>query len=297
MRPFYFIEKNMTELDKFFNNVIILDTETTGVDDDSDIIEFSASFPMSSNDSFDDVYNYTSRFKPTHDVPPDASAIHFITTEDLVNESSYKEKTAEFYPLFELKQYYVGHNVQFDRRMIRKNHERFFETEIPEFENDDSWICTLKLAKKLFAEDPDYKNLTLSYLWFKFELYKDCTHKIVPHRAEDDVFMTYKVLSHLVNIALERGLIDSSTDIGSQVVTLCNTPNIFKVMPIGKHKGWVMEDVPMNYIEWMLNSSDMLNEDMPNFDTDLAATFIYEIERRLGVEDMDLHDGQEYPQG
>lgn len=287
----------MTELDIFYNNVMVLDTETTGVDDGSDIIEFSASFPLSADDSFEDVYNYTSRFKPTHDVPAEASAVHFITTEDLENEGEFTYKCAEFYPLFEIKQYYVGHNVQFDRRMLRKNNERFFGNEVTEFENDESWICTLKLAKKLFAEDPEFQNLTLSYLWFKFELYKTCNHKIVPHSAEDDVYMCYRVLSHLVNIAIERGLIDTSKEIGSQVVTLCNTPNIFAVMPIGKHKGWVMEEVPMNYIEWMLNNSDMLNEDMPNFDADLAATFINEVQKRLGYIDMDLHDGQEYPQG
>lgn len=287
----------MTELEKFFNNIIVLDTETTGVDDDSDIIEFSASFPMSDNDSFDDVYNYTSRFKPTHDVPPDASAIHFITTEDLENEQSFVDKSSEFYPLFEIKQYYVGHNVQFDRRMLIKNNERHLGGEVAEFENDESWICTLKLAKKLFAEDPEFKNLTLSYLWFKFELNKTCTHKIVPHSAEDDVYMCYKVLSHLVNIAIQRGLIDPTKEVGSQIVTLCNTPNIFTVMPIGKHKGMLMDDVPMNYIEWMINNSDMLNEDMPNFDADLAATFIYQVEKRFNSIDMDMHDGQEYPMG
>lgn len=272
----------MTELDKFFNNVMVLDTETTGTDDDSDIIEFSASFPVSSNDSFEDVYNYTTRFKPTHDVPPGASAVHFITTEDLENEDSYSNKHSEFYPLFDIKQYYVGHNVQFDRRMLQKNNLRHVpSTEMASFDNDDSWICTLKLAKKLFAEDPEFKNLTLSFLWFKFELYKTCTRKIVPHSAEDDVYMTYKVLSHLVNIAIERNLIDTNKDIGSQVVSLANTPICYSTMTIGKHKGWAMEDVPMNYLEWMIMNMDVMNPEMPNFDADLAHTVEVEITRRI----------------
>lgn len=272
----------MTELDKFFNNVMVLDTETTGTDDDSDIIEFSASFPVSSNDSFDDVYNYTTRFKPTHDVPAGASAVHFITTEDLENEDSYSNKHSEFYPLFDIKQYYVGHNVQFDRRMLQKNNARHVpSTQMESFDNDDSWICTLKLAKKLFAEDPEFKNLTLSFLWFKFELYKTCTRKIVPHSAEDDVYMTYKVLSHLVNIAIERNLIDTNKDIGSQVVSLANTPICYSTMTIGKHKGWAMEDVPMNYLEWMIMNMDVMNPEMPNFDADLAHTVEVEITRRI----------------
>ncbi|SOK58550.1 Exodeoxyribonuclease X [Yersinia phage fHe-Yen9-04] len=271
----------MTELDKFFNNVMVLDTETTGVDDESDIIEFSSSFPEGSNDSFDGMMNFTTRFKPTHDVPPDASAVHFITTEDLINEQTYSVGHYDFYPLFKLKQYFVGHNVQFDRRMLRKNHERMFDDEFPEFEDDNSWICTLKLAKKLFAEDPEFKNLTLSYLWFKFELYKTCTRKIVPHSAEDDVYMCYKVLSHLVNIAIERGLVDTNKEIGRQLVKLCNTPTLFTVMTIGKHKGMLLDEVPMNYLKWMILNMDIVNPDMPNYDADLAYTVEVEITRRI----------------
>ena len=271
----------MNELDNFYNNVLVIDTETTGVLDTSDIIEFSASIPASADDSFDDVYNYTTRFKPTHSIPAEASAIHFITDEDLVDEETYTRKHAEFYPLFELKQYFVGHNVQFDQRMLQLNHVRHSDGEFPELFDESRWICTLKLAKKLFAEDPEFKNLTLSFLWFKFGLNKTCTHKIIPHSAEDDVYMTYKVLSHLVNIAIERNLIDTNKEVGSQVVALANTPILYSVMTIGKHKGMVMTDVPMNYLEWMIMNMDVMNPEMPNFDADLAYTVEVEITRRM----------------
>lgn len=272
----------MDELEKFYNDVIVLDVETTGVDDDSDIIEFSASFPVGPDDSIDEVYNYTTRFKPTHDVPPEASAIHFIVTEDLTEDILYSEKYSEFYPLFELKQYYVGHNVQFDRRMLQKNTIKHLKNvEIPELDDDKRWICTLRLAKKLFAEDPEFKNLTLSFLWFKFELYKTCTRKIVPHSAQDDVYMTYRVLSHLVNIAINRGLIDKNQEIGSQLIKFSNSPVIYSTMTIGKHKGWLMEDVPMNYFEFMIDKMDIMNPEMPNFDSDLYYTVEAELNRRM----------------
>jgi DNA polymerase III epsilon subunit-like protein len=272
----------MDELEKFYNDVIVLDVETTGVDDDSDIIEFSASFPVGTYDSIDEVYNYTTRFKPTHDVPPEASSIHFIVNEDLTEDLPYSEKYSEFYPLFELKQYYVGHNVQFDRRMLQKNTIKHLKNvEIPELDDDNRWICTLRLAKKLFAEDPEFKNLTLSFLWFKFELYKTCTRKIVPHSAQDDVYMTYRVLSHLVNIAIKRGLIDINQEIGSQLIEFSNTPVIYSTMTIGKHKGWLMEDVPMNYFEFMIDKMDIMNPEMPNFDSDLYYTVEAELNRRM----------------
>lgn len=271
----------MTELEKFFNDIMILDTETTGIDSNSEIIEFSASFPLGGNDEFDDVYNYTSRFKPIGEIPAEASAIHFITSIDLENESYYKTKYNEFYPLFDIKKYYVGHNVEFDRNMLKCNHKNISDIVKNEFENDDSWICTLKLAKKMFAEEPEFKNLTLSFLWFKFELHKKCTHKIIPHSAKDDVYMTYKVLSHLINIAIERGLIDENKEIGPQVVKLSNTPITYKTMTIGKYKGMDMTEIEMGYLKWMILNMDIMNPEMINYDADLAYTVEQEITRRM----------------
>lgn len=271
----------MSELDNFFNNVIVLDTETTGVDDESEIIEFSASFPDTDNDSFSEITNYTERFKPINSIPAESSAIHFITDGDLVNEQTYQEGYCGFYQLFELKQYYVGHNVQFDRRMLIKNGERVDTQEFEPFVDSERWICTLKLAKKLFAEDEEFKNLTLSFLWFKFGLHEKCTHKIVPHSAIDDVYMTYKVLCHLVHVAIDRGLVDTTKEVGKQLVTLANTPILYSTMTIGKHKGMSMEEVPQNYLSWMVMNMDVLNSEMPNFDADLAYTVETELSNRM----------------
>ncbi len=271
----------MSNLNDFFNNIIVLDTETTGTDDESEIIEFSASFPASENDSLDDLLNFTEKYKPNGTVPPEASAVHFITDEDLTDCRPYSEGYADFYPFFDARQYFVGHNVQFDRRMLKVNHSRIVSTEFSPFEDDSRWICTLKLAKKLFAEDPEFKNLTLTFLWFKFKLNVGCSRKITPHSAEDDVYMTYRVLVHLVNTAIERGLIDTNADVGAQVVELSNTPVLYSTMTIGKHKGLPLDEVPQNYLEWMIMNMDVLNPEMPNFDVDLAYTVETEITRRM----------------
>lgn len=271
----------MSKLDEFFDNSMILDTETTGVDDDSDIIEFSASFPVSASDEFSQILNYTERYKPTHPVPAEASAVHFITTEDLQDCSTYKNSMDVITSLMETKQYFIGHNVQFDRSMLVANHKRNNPVVPPEMLDETRWICTLRFAKKLFAEDPEFKNLTLSYLWFKFELYKNCNHTIKPHSAEDDVFMCYKVLEHLVNIAAQRGHIDLTLDVGEEIVKYCNTPIRYEVMPFGKHKGMLMTELPLDYMKWMITNSDILNEEMPNFEPDLAFTFLSEYESRV----------------
>ena len=276
---------NKTKLQEFIQQLIVLDTETTGVDDDSDIIELSMTFPLDLSTGIDDVVNYTNRYKPVADVPAEASAVHFITTEDLQNCVTYDQDLENIELMMKQQQikYYVGHNVQFDQRMICENYLRYSgATTLPDYLLDSNkWICTLRLAKKLFAEDAEFKNLTLSYLWFKFGLYRDVPRPVNAHAAKDDVFMCYKVLIKLIEVCIERGHIDPEQDIGSQLAVFVNTPIRYTVMSFGKHKGELMKNVPLNYIEWMIKNSDVLNEDQPNYDMDLAFSLMSEYNERV----------------
>lgn len=262
----------LTKLNEFLQSVIVTDTETTGVDSVDDIIEFSASFPETSTEDIDGIINYTARYKPLKDVPPEASAVHFITTEELQNCGTYVDDLPNLDQIFGARKYYIGHNVQFDRRMMTDN-EFKYRNSVSEYLTDSSrWICTLRLAKKLFAEDVEFKNLTLSYLWFKFGLYHDVNRPVNAHAAKDDVFMCYQVLVKLIEVCIERGHVDPNQEIGQQISDFCNTPMRYRVMPFGKHKGEQMSTVPLNYIEWMIRNSDVLDEANPNYDMDFAYT-------------------------
>ena len=273
----------MNHIENFFENLAVLDTETTGVDDTADIIEFSISFPMGSGETIQEIANFTDRYKPIQDVPPEASAIHFITNEDLVDCGAYTDSVPTINELMSTRRFFVGHNVSFDRLKLIENHDRSGQPMPAELQDEDAWICTLRFAKKMFGEDLSFKNFTLTYLWFKFELYKECNYQIKPHSAEDDVFMCYKVLEKLLEISVEAGIIDTSYDIGSQIVNYCNQPTEFKVMPFGKHKGMPMNELPLNYMEWMIEKSDILNDQLPTFDRDLAYTFEQEFARRFDL--------------
>ena len=272
----------MDYLNEFFRNIIVLDTETTGVEDDSEIIEYSASFPESANDSFEDVANFTERYNALNGIPPESSAVHFICESDLVDKPYYKDAYKEFYEFFDYKQYYVGHNVEFDRRMLRCNNLRVQDELVPAFEDDSKWICTLKLAKKLYAEDPEFKNLTLSFLWFKFKLNEECTHKIEPHSAKDDVFMCYKVLNRLVQECIKRGAIDPDKEIGSQLVEYSNEPILYKVMPFGKYKNkpLLSDEIPINYLLWFKDNSDLMNPESPAYDVGVEYSILNAILER-----------------
>lgn len=270
----------MTKLNEFLSNVAVLDTETTGVESEDDIIEFSISYPHTSHENIDTIDNYTLRYKPLKDIPPEASAVHFISTEDVANCVEYKDDLDNIDALMGCRKYFVGHNVQFDRRMMVDNEYKYRNSISQYLLDENKWICTLRLAKKMFAEDIEFKNLTLSYLWYKFGCYRDVHRPVNAHAAKDDVFMCYQVLIKLVEIAIERGHIEPNGDIGEQIVTFCNTPMRYQFMPFGKHKGEPMSTVPLNYIEWMITNSDILDASNPNCDKDLVYTFEYEYNTR-----------------
>lgn len=274
----------MSKIEEFLNALVIVDTETTGVDESADIIEFSASFPMGMNETIDEIGNYTVRYKPTTPVPPEASAIHFITNEDLEECGSYSDDIENINELLNTRRFFIAHNAEFDRLKIEQNHKRCQKPLPEELADKDAWICTLRFAKKMFGENMEFSNFTLSYLWFKFELYKECNYKVQPHSARDDVYMCLKVLQKLVDLAVESGIIDPTFDIGSQIVNFCNQPTEFTVMPFGKHKGMPMSELPLNYMEWMIEKSDILNDTLPTFDKDLAYTFEREFSRRFDLE-------------
>lgn len=254
--------------------ILVLDTETTGVDSTDAIIEFCASF---FND--DEILTYTERYNTSIEIPAIASSIHFITNEDLVNSPSFKDESTIIIDLLKAKQFYVGHNVIFDRGMMVNEFERLGS--IPsELVDDANWICTLKMAKKLYAEDESFENFKLSYLWFKLGLNKISTRTIVPHSAEDDVYMCLKVFEHLAQEMINLGIIDESGDIAKQITDYISVPVRYKKCTFGKHKGELMKDVPLSYIKWMITNSDLLDESGNSFDADIAYTFLTEYEER-----------------
>lgn len=254
--------------------ILVLDTETTGIKNTDEIIEFCSSFYHD-----DELITYTQRYNTDIQIPAIVSSVHFITNDDLVGQPKFSDESGLISELISSKKYYVGHNVIFDRGMLVNEFERIGS--IPdELIHDSNWICTLKLAKKLYAEDESFENFTLSYLWFKFGLNKKVNKKITPHSAEDDVFMCLKVLEHLVNVLIEENIIDENKNIAEQLSAYVNEPVRFSKCTFGKHKGTPMKDVPMSYIKWMISSSDLLDETSNSFDADIAYTFLMEYSER-----------------
>lgn len=263
-------------MQEFLDQIIVIDTETTGVDTKhDDVIEFSSNTGAV----------FTTKYQTSREIPAESSAVHWISNSDVKDATIFDDHAIELLNLLNSKNFIVGHNLNFDIDILYHNLKRTQDPksmDMEVFHSPYRRICTLELAKKLYAEDEEFVNLKLGYLWFKLkvnEKYPDV--RITPHKAEDDVLMCKLVLISLVEELIKRGLVDSSKELGEELVGLCLTPMLYTKMPFGKHKGQLVQEVPTSYFHWLVNNSEVLNEEMPTFDKDLAHTVCHELERRM----------------
>ena len=100
--------------------VVVFDTETTGIDEDRDqIIELSIQQGLA-----DDSSQKTWRIKPSVPISPGAAEIHGITMEDLADCPSFHAVAGEIRPFFEQAEMLVGYNVSFDLEMLQSEFRR-----------------------------------------------------------------------------------------------------------------------------------------------------------------------------
>ncbi len=94
-------------------DILVLDTETTGLGDDAEIIEIGII-----NGSGETVMN--TLVKPTITIPSDATAIHGITDDDLLNAPDFSEISDELEGLIQSKILLI-YNADYDLRLLRQS--------------------------------------------------------------------------------------------------------------------------------------------------------------------------------
>lgn len=99
---------------------VYLDTETTGLDRDDEIVEISIV-------DFDGSLLFSSLVKPSRPIPPDAQRIHHISNTDVAS--------APAWPILwpNVRSYLYGrtiaaYNTSFDLRMMQQSHARYHLT-------------------------------------------------------------------------------------------------------------------------------------------------------------------------
>ncbi|MFW1952915.1 putative quorum-sensing-regulated virulence factor [Acinetobacter beijerinckii] len=163
-----------------------------------------------------------------------AMAVHHILESDLADQPSYKE-----FKLPSETTYIIGHNVDYDIAAIAR-----CGVDTSKFKP----ICTLALARHVW-EDAEAHNISaLIYLISKGsekarEMLKGA------HRADADIILTANILMHIIHQLNIENI--------EQLYIASEQARIPKSITFGKHKGTSIQDLPADYIQWLLRQDDL----------------------------------------
>ena len=158
-------------------DILILDTETTGRGERAEIIEI-AMIDTTGRERF------LSLCKPEKAIPITAMRVHKITDRMVADAKTWPDIHKAVEKLFEQAEWVLAWNADFDERMLRQTAERY----------ELEWKNKYKLHDLL----RDYRKLRSDRLGYSLQ--EACGHEGVPrdeskaHRALDDCFSVLEVM-------------------------------------------------------------------------------------------------------
>jgi len=182
---------------------------------------------------------------PLRPIPPVARAVHHITDAELVDAPP---ATAVFVKHLTVgpPNYFCAHNADFERSF-------FGGGDVP-------WVCTYKVALRFW---PDEQSHGLQVLRYALDL-PAAPEKAGPaHRAGPDAY--------LGALLMERILREGKASL-DDMVRWSKGPALLPRIKFGKHKGKRWEDAPTDYLEWIVNKSDL--------DRDIKANAKHHLKKR-----------------
>jgi DNA polymerase III epsilon subunit-like protein len=231
---------------------ILLDTETTGKEPTDRICQLAIC------ELGRDGPVYTASYcKPPLPISFFAMSVHGITNEQVEECEPYAscEAASRLAALNREDSVLIAHNAKFDIDMLKKEGVEW----------NGGIIDTFRCAKHLM---PEMESHALQYLRYALGFYKmedseeaqkvktQFPQMMSAHNALFDIFVLKQLLSHL-NTLVQR-------DAG-KLISLTNEPVLFRRFHFGKYKGQNIDEVvkkDKGYLEWMLNSSTGLDDDM-----------------------------------
>jgi exodeoxyribonuclease X len=205
----------------------VIDIETTGTNPVADAIIEIASVDVLADGT---IANWQEALVcPPIPVPPEASAVHHLTYEDLMGKPPLNDTL----PMFQGADAYVAHHADFERSFLG---ERF---------GDAAWVCTYKCALRVWPDFPFHGNQVLRYRLGLANPFGIDRKNLVPHRALSDAIVTAAIFVELTKRAKWSDLVQWSSE-----------PALHTRFNFGKHRG-ERYDAHLDYCEWMLSEPDM----------------------------------------
>ena len=219
---------------------VILDTETTGAEEDDRICQLAylVASPQLVGTAIEEVHD--DLCKPPKEIGYGAMAVHHITNEMVAKKPPCIETDAwrRLQSLNTAENILVIQNAPFDLAMLEKEG----------FRNEMALIDTLRCLRHLY---PDEESHGLQYARYRFGLYKNekkeaksLKRTLQAHDALSDVLVLKLLLDFL--------LMDHTPE---ELVALTQKPITYTTFRFGKYKGEKIVDVAKKdpgYLEWML---------------------------------------------
>jgi exodeoxyribonuclease X len=162
---------------------------------------------------------------PGRPIPHEAMAVHHITDAMVADASG---DAASFIGSAD---YFAAHNADYENQ--------FFKVPGP-------LICTWKVALRLWSDAPSH---SLQFLRYHLGLSTHELFAMPPHRAGPDAYVCALLMERIVQE--KRATLDD-------MVRWSNGPGLLPRCPIGKHYGKKWEEVPTDYLEWIVfKAADM----------------------------------------
>lgn len=233
----------MTDLEK--QKFICIDCETTGLDVVADRIIEVAVISFDSKTIFHEL-EYL--IDPECPIPEASIAIHHITPEMLEGKPTIQTVLPEILKLIG-NHIIIGHGVKFDIDLLANAADRHG---IPTTIRNNPFLCTLRMAR-LYGQCPVN---SLEYLRKHFNIPQEGAH-----RAMSDVIVNIEVFKQLAKRFKTTEMLFEAL----------SRPILMDSMPLGKYKGRSFKDIPLQYLQWIVNK---------DFDQDLLHSVRTELKRR-----------------
>ena len=205
-----------------------LDTETTGVNDDDKVVELGW---IELDADFNVLNQFETLLDPQRRIAPAASAVHGLVYEDVENSPTIEEYFSEDDPTCYGRKIddpivLIGHRIAFDHKFVK-----------PYITNVVQELCTLRWARRLYPESDNHQLQTLVYAL-------GLPRATEAHRVMSDVWTAIHLCKHIC----ERTGMTLP-----QLAEASAAPMEVHTMSFGKHKGEKIQDIPMQYLRWMLD--------------------------------------------
>jgi DNA polymerase-3 subunit epsilon/exodeoxyribonuclease X len=207
-------------MEKNFNNLLFIDTETTGLEKEDRIFQVAYDFNGEEKKNF---------FKPELKISIEAMETTHYTNKDVENEAPFENSQMEkdLQEIFENeKNIFVAHNAKFDVKMLEKENLKVGRV-----------IDTLKIAQFL---DSDAKLGAYRLQYLRYALDLKIEKKVEAHDAMGDVIVLKALFVRLYEKMLKE---NSHEEVIEKMVEISENPMEIKKINFGKHKGKFVKDV------------------------------------------------------